>query len=158
MILVGTCYVGFKELLLKNYDANYEVSPIVSLHCIIYGERKSDIVGALNLKLKMRSPIRDSLETFRNKQQFIQEAAQNVDKINPTLKSRKLVIQVDKISGMGKRGAIFVFYKLYTLNDVSTSTLAGMDPMFNHISTHDLPMNDSVTNYFEERLLGVCCL
>lgn len=74
-------------------------------------------------------------------------------RMDPTLKSRKLIIQVDKVSGLDKRAATFVFYKLYNLKDNYTPTVPGQEPQFNHISTHDLAQNESVKHYLEKEAL-----
>lgn len=127
---------------------------MVLLNAIIYGERKSDIIGVMKLKLRMRHPMSEALRWVKEKAEFMKDTQENLDiRMDPTLKSRKLIIQVDKVSGLDKRSTTFVYYKLYNLKDNHTPSVPGGDPVFNHISTHDLAQNESVRHYLERESL-----
>ncbi len=152
--LLGTCYISYRELIIKNYDVQYGTSAVVNVNGIIYGERKSDILGVLKVKLRMRHPINEALHWVKEREEFLREHNDNFDvKMDPTLKSRKLIVQINKVSGLDKKSAAFVYYKFYNLRDNCTPTIAGQEPIFNFVSTHDVAQNEAVRKYMEKESL-----
>jgi len=151
---LGTCYISYRELLIKNYDVQYGTSAVVNVNGIVYGERKSDIIGVLKVKLRMRHPISEALHWVKERSEFLKEHTDNFDiKMDPTLKSRKLIVQINKISGLPAKSAAFVYYKFYNLRDNCTPTIAGQEPTFNFVSTHDVAQNEAVRKYMEKESL-----
>lgn len=150
LILLGTCYAPYRELLLKNYDAQFGTSSIVNINGIIYGQRKSDIIGVLRIKMRMRHPISDALRWIKEKHELIADVDHNLDlALQPTLKTRKLVVQIERAMNIHPTAASFIYYKLYNLKDVYTPTVKGSHPVYQFVSTHDVALSEAFNKYLQ---------
>ena len=152
--LIGTCFISFRELLIKNYDAQFGTSAVTKVNAIIQGESKSEVIGSLNVKLRMKHPINEVLHSAKDRAEILNQTTDNPDlQKNPTLLTRKLVVHVERAFNLRTKSPVFVFYKLYNLNDVCTKTAPSNAPNFNDMKTFNLPRNVAAISYLKKEAL-----
>lgn len=149
--LLGYVAVPLKDLVIKNYEAPFGQSGVVTTTGVLQGVLRNEIVGIIKLKFRMRHPIIEALRWYREKNELISEKQLDTNEhfLDPTITTRKIVINVLKAHGMDPRSSTFVYYKFFNIKDTYTSTVPGKEPNYDSLHTHDVPYNESLRNYLK---------
>jgi secreted protein with Ig-like and vWFA domain len=147
--LIGTCYAPYRELLIKNHDVKYGSSAVVEISGLVYGENKSDFVGRVKLKMRMRHPITDELKWIQEKTEMLEQTELLGSITNNTNTTKQIVITIERATGLKQNSNTFVYYKFFTLKDVYTQTKRGSEPNYDLLTTHNLTQSGSLLSYLE---------
>lgn len=106
---VAKANIALKDLVKKTLGEG--VAPALSSTVSFIGE-KSQIVGLLNYRMRMKFPIGESLKWMKEKRELgiIEEEVAQLDE--NIKRKRKLVIIIDKAEGLSPRYNTFVVYSI----------------------------------------------
>lgn len=137
--------------MLKNYNASFGASAVVTTSGVIQGILKNEIVGVMKMRFRMRHSIIEAIRWYREKNELIGEKISDTKNylMDPTISTRKIVINVLKGHGLDPRSSTFIYYKFFNVKDTYTSTVPGKDPVYDSLHTHDIPYNESLKNYLK---------
>jgi hypothetical protein len=84
----------------------------------------------------MRYPISDTITWMQDKRKLgLIEDTEVVDKRYVQTEMKKLLVKIDKASGLPSKGNTFVYYN-FCGKDVHTLPMKGASPIWNHITDH----------------------
>lgn len=130
-----------------------------------FGE-KNQIIGLLNYRIRMKYPIGESLKWMKEKRELgiIEEEVAHLDE--NIKRKRKLVIIVDKATGLSSRNNTFVAYllngkvnlifyknKLTFFKDFHTTPQPGQTPRWDHTGIHEIEYDETFISYLKTNVL-----
>ena len=106
---IARANIPLKELVKKHLGEG--IAPAFNSQITFFGA-KNEIVGLMNFRMRMRSPIGESLKWMKEKRELgiIEEEVAHLDE--NVKRKRKLVIIIDKAVGLSKTFNTFVAYTL----------------------------------------------
>ena len=153
--LLGYVSVPLKDLVLKNFEVPYGTSAVVTTAGVLQGILRNEVLGVVKMRFRMRHPIIDTIRWYREKNELIGERIADTKDIlmDPTITTRKVVVNVVKGHGFDPRSSTFVYYKFFNTLDTYTTAIPGKDPVYDSIHTHDIPYNQSLKNYLKNEYI-----
>jgi len=106
---IAKANIPLKDLVRKNLGEG--IAPALSSSITFFG-MKNEIVGLMNYRMRMKFPIGESLKWMKEKRELgiIEEEVAHMDE--NIKRKRKLVIIIDKATGLSSRYNTFVAYAL----------------------------------------------
>ena len=155
--LVGSVAVQLKDLVIKNYEVEFGTSAVVNTTGVLQGVIRNEILGTVNLKFRMKQPVLEALRWYREKKEVISERLEQVKQpiVDPTITSRKIVINIVKGRGLDPRSNTFIYYRFFNTKDTYSITVPGREPAYDSLNTHEVPYTDNLRNYLKMESLDI---